>query len=238
VTAGTETATIVTLDSRIDAEARSSTGRQGSRPAGDWLPPAEAMFRRADRTRRGADGLLRVEYTDDAMDYLAVIGRAADDWLVRLDFKLDDNGPRIAAIELRPSSTATDPRVGSAYLRRMGLGAVLESVDDLLLVDYQISKLAGGKWRRRVPRPGRGGRPDGYYAEWAAVYVAALEESPSAPIKLIVERKAAEGEYVTEAQVKACLNRARVRGLLTRVPSGQRSGGCLTKAGRALLEGR
>ena len=78
------------------------------------------------------------------------------------------------------------------------------------------------------PRPGRRGREDRDYAIWARRYVDALEET-SHPIK-----KLRNEHHLSESAIRAILNRARERGLLTKSPQG-RAGGILTTRGESVL---
>ncbi|MBT3224233.1 MAG: hypothetical protein HN348_34630 [Proteobacteria bacterium] len=78
------------------------------------------------------------------------------------------------------------------------------------------------------PRPGRRGREDHDYAIWANRYVDALETT-SHPIK-----KLREEHHLSESAIRAILNRARDRRLLTKSPQG-RAGGVLTKKAMNLL---
>jgi hypothetical protein len=85
-------------------------------------------------------------------------------------------------------------------------------------------------------RPGRRGTPDLAYAVWAQRYVAALEDQSTsrAPVKFLVDQEKAGGRFVTDKQVRAYLNKARARKLLTAAPPG-RPGGTLTPKAKKLL---
>jgi hypothetical protein len=77
-------------------------------------------------------------------------------------------------------------------------------------------------------RPGRRGRPDLFYAEFASEYVEIAKTTPHATAEL-ARRRDYDPRYVRDL-----LNQARNRGLLTRPPSG-RAGGTLTPKAIALL---
>ena len=76
---------------------------------------------------------------------------------------------RVDRIEVQ--RVQSDVAGGSRMLRRLGFGPVLEQIDDVLEVDFAVAQIANGVWRRAVRRPGRGGRPDTFYAQWAQRYV-------------------------------------------------------------------
>ncbi|SRR6266571_1061956 len=88
---------------------------------------------------------------------------------------------------------------------------------------------------------GRAGHPDEFYVRWAQAYldrisagsphpVRDLSEDPPTPIEGFVSR----GDYVDPETVRAILNRARRRKLLTEAPPG-RPGGELTPRALAVL---
>lgn len=80
-------------------------------------------------------------------------------------------------------------------------------------------------------RPGRRGRPDRFYAELAADYVALLTSGSKAPVKEL-----AEGAGYSESQIRNLLHEARSkrRAVLTATPNG-RAGGALTEKAKRLL---
>ena len=85
-----------------------------------------------------------------------------------------------------------------------------------------------------VKRAGRRGRPDADYLRMARRYVAAIEVEPRAPIKRIVADLQASGEHATDDEVRAQVNEAKNRGILTRGRKGV-AGGEWTDKGRHLL---
>jgi hypothetical protein len=98
--------------------------------------------------------------------------------------------------------------------------------------------------RRRVRvghRPGRAGRPDSFYATWAAAYVRRLHAGSRRPVQdlaasppIRIEGYVSNGHSVSPETVRAILNRARARGLLTASPIG-RAGGSLTPRAEEVL---
>ena len=81
----------------------------------------------------------------------------------------------------------------------------------------------------RNPRPGRRGRDDAFYAEWAARYVSLLNHPRP------VAELARQHNY-SESQIRNFLHEARKRELLTAAPTG-RAGGSLTDKAKELLDG-
>lgn len=234
---GKEIARVEVHDVEIDVDRRGSGGTVRTREAGDWAPPAWVALQRARRLHRTR--FLRVEHCGADPAWLDVIGLAADGWIVRVRLlkPADDHGTDVEAIELR--RMAGDKGVGSRMIRKMGLGGFLELVDDALEVDYRLGTLSDGGWRRKVRRPGRSGRPEVFYAEWAQRYVDALSQAPRTPIQWLIDAEEVAGrERATAAQLRAYVNRARERGLLTASPPGKAGGELTSKARRLLREGK
>ena len=93
-----------------------------------------------------------------------------------------------------------------------------------LLSRHQSGAARGAHWKKalaEVPRPGRRGRPDLFYAQIAAMYVDELPSSKR-PVAAVAE----ELKYSADT-VSGWLDEARRRRLLTRPPksNGRRSGG-------------
>lgn len=148
--------------------------------------------------------------------------------LLRIRLQRGDDGSI-----LRSGFEVDDPTgaITTRWLRKLGNSAALSRVDEVL-EGALVGEYLGEEWRRRVHRPGRSGRPDAYYAEWALRYVAALGSESA--VRTLVEEEIAAGRHTTEAAVRAYINKARTRGLLTQAPSG-RAGGELTKLGKRVL---
>ena len=81
------------------------------------------------------------------------------------------------------------------------------------------------------PRPGRKGRPDSEYAMWAARYVSACRQDARRPIARLTKEHAGH----SESMLRAIVNKARNRGLLTATPQKGVAGGRLTKRALQLL---
>lgn len=191
-------------------------------------------------------------------------GRSADGrFRLRLDFPASEGGPAIVrvtaederlpgwTIEMRlaPTDDGFEPveirhfangenheRMGSRLARRFGLGQVEEEIS-LWLQDRELNPYLAEPWRRKPKRPGRAGRDDLDYAMWARKYVAAVEREPRRALQSLIDAENAElpaHEHLTDSQVRAFLNRARNRGLLTEAPAG-RSGGELTNKAKKML---
>lgn len=105
------------------------------------------------------------------------------------------------------------------------------------------SGIAGGDWDdlgyepeavREPRRPGRRGREDWYYADFAARYVQADKRGSSRPVADVAEEMSRNGETYTAAYVRDVIHQARRRGFLTDAPAG-RAGGTLTDKAHAAL---
>ncbi len=83
-----------------------------------------------------------------------------------------------------------------------------------------------------VRRPGRAGRPDWPYALWAARYVEAVGENPRRP----VARLATQFPGHSADSIRAILNNARRRGLLTAARHGLAGGDLTDKAKQVLVD--
>jgi hypothetical protein len=132
-----------------------------------------------------------------------------------------------------PGSPPSDisPEITSEALRSLSLRKVQRELDRILEEwaerDAATMRLTEGF--RASRRPGRRGREDYEYAAVAEVYVKHLRLNSRAPVK----ETAAELHYSVPA-VRALLNKARKRGLLTEPDEG-RAGGTLTKKARREL---
>jgi hypothetical protein len=131
-----------------------------------------------------------------------------------------------------PASTDPPPEVTTEVLRAMSFRKIQREVDEIL-----------AQWTERDPlthrltegfldsaRPGRRGREDHEYAAVAEVYVKHLRSGSSAPVK-----RAAEELHLSVPAVRALLNKARKRNLLTASKREGLAGGELTKKAKRLL---
>lgn len=233
----------VVVEMRSGGAFRGIGGISRYRPGGtDWEDAARPVFERYSRVaadpaerRRGASPLTaRVEFRPDHPDELDFISATSDppDTLVRIRLRAGDPQPTVLAIEFRFGATPPTTR----WLRNTGLKQALDSAATILQWDRHLHDLPGGRWRAAPKRTGRAGTPDLHYARVAADYVAALDEAPRSPTKAMVAAAAARGEFVTEAQLRAQLGRARKRGLLTTAPAGRPGGRLTAKAERLLRQ--
>lgn len=219
------------LDTRAEAGRvirRWTTTPRWRRLSEDWREAAEPVL--AEVAPGGESERLRFEWIGDADEWLDVIGKGPGDSLFRLRLRAGEEGPEVSGLQLE----AGPGRIGVNVMRQ--LGVPLGSAYRALGSDPSLGALAGGKWRRRVRRPGRAGTPDADYADWAKRYVDAMELAPRAPVKHLIEMERQAGRHATEAQVRAYISKARRRGLLTPAPSGQ-PGGQLTPLAQQVLGG-
>jgi|TARA_B100001971_G_scaffold199184_1_gene209524 hypothetical protein len=121
---------------------------------------------------------------------------------------------------------------------RLRITRVLDQIQrDLKMpvIQHQLGTFDEAEWEDpflQVPRPGRKGRHDWEYALWAARYVTACEEHRRKPVALLESRWPGK----TADTIRAILNKARNRGLLTKSPKTGLAGGVLTKRAKRLLE--
>lgn len=153
------------------------------------------------------------------------------DWALRAVFNIEMTGMPMVELCLF-AATLSPPGNGLTVdvvrgLKMAPLHAALRGWLELPpnagpVLDFDRSELGGSR------RPGRAGRPDLFYAEWAARYVTAMRETgPPLP-------RLAEEHGFNTSTIRGFLNEARRRGLLTQAPLG-RAGGELTEKARELL---
>ncbi len=102
------------------------------------------------------------------------------------------------------------------------------------VIQFHLGIFEESAWKEPFlsrPRPGRKGRPDWEYAMWAARYVSACRQDARRPIARLTKEHANH----TESMLRAILNKARNRGLLTATPQKGVAGGRLTKRALQLL---
>jgi hypothetical protein len=139
-------------------------------------------------------------------------------------------GGVVAPTKVQELSRRDGQPLSRRTLVKMGLGAVYDALEKVLESPIAQAHL-GDRWTVRRPFPGRPGRPDLDYALWAKRYVEALEVDSARPVKHLISTS---DELVTGDEIRARLQRARKRGLLTAAPKG-RPGGELTDKAKALL---
>jgi hypothetical protein len=155
----------------------------------------------------------------------------AGEWILRVSVQRDGDELVPVGLDLRPRPGA---KISARVLRTLGFGAVLKAANDVLLGRPHVAATFGDRWAQPVEQPGRAGRKDAFYAEWARRYVDALATAPRRPIALLIEEAAERDEHVTRGEIAARLTVARQRGLLTEAPSGQAGGELTDKARRVL----
>jgi hypothetical protein len=133
-------------------------------------------------------------------------------------------------IVIEPTNSATLP---AEAVRRIRLAGIRNKVAQR--ANHPLARMFAGvdpssiePWLEN-PRPGRRGRDDFEYALWASRYVEALDAGPR-PIMRLLEAHPGH----SAAMLRAILNKARHRGLLTPSEPG-RAGGRLTQKGLDLL---
>jgi hypothetical protein len=153
------------------------------------------------------------------------------DWGLRAVFDIELPGVPLVELSFIRATLSPPPNgITVDVLRSLRVGPLHAAVRAWLQlppnagpgIDVDRNELGGPR------RPGRRGRPDSFYAEWAARYVTAMrEEGPPLP------RLREEYDF-DMSTIRGFLYEARRRGLLTRAPSG-RAGGELTAKARGLL---
>ncbi len=216
-------------------------GAHSSREVGtDWADEARPRLETAARIGRT---MLRLEWVGrdvgDVFDpatvpespaWVDVISATDRGALMRVRLQLAEPGQiRRIGFEVRDGSTEVTQR----YLRKLGHGAMLKMTDEAL-ADWAVGRFLGSAWHREVHRPGRAGRPDGFYARWAQRYIEAMKAESRSPIQRLIEEERQQGRHATAGQIRGYLNRARERSLLTASPAG-RPGGELTAEGHRVL---
>jgi hypothetical protein len=179
---------------------------------------------------------LRIDYTptpDGPRDVVAIVQTEDSEGVVvnvRLPLHAAQGAVAVERVEL---SRRDGQPLSRRALARMGLGAVHKVLGKVLESPIAQAHL-GQRWTLQKPYPGRPGRDDLFYAQWAERYVEALDVAPDKPIKHLVD---VGDEVVTGDEVRARLRRARERGLLTSPARKGVPGGELTdKAKRVLHE--
>jgi hypothetical protein len=238
----TEIAKVPPLIRTLDVDLDDGLQRMSSRsPAEDWGVAAAKVL----RSHRAGRQTVRLEWPDDderrVIDYLAEpasvsppwvdVVASADGQLQRLRLEVHDSDVVRTQYEVRDASGGLTTRA----VRALGQTPLLRTIESIL-AGHRTREVLGDVWTRDVKRPGRAGRPDGFYADWASRYVAALN-SPAGAIRALVDEEAAAGRPTTASAVRAYVNKARSRGLLSDAPAGKQ-GGALTSKGKKALRGR
>jgi hypothetical protein len=157
---------------------------------------------------------------------------AQDGQVVITDLRI---GPSVSGDVFNPPPAMPPGGLTARTLRSVRFSEVLEHARSTLAEIADSTGLAGDSGLSRETldaprRPGRRGRPDLFYAEYAAEYVAAVRRGSRRPVPDI-----AATHNETPAYVRDVLHAARTRGLLTHPPAKGRPGGVLTEKALAVL---
>jgi hypothetical protein len=149
-------------------------------------------------------------------------------WRILPDVAVTERGLMLRRLVIEPASGMPGPDITTRMLRELRTGKLLAA---LRAAQRQASTVAPG-----VPpdltvskRAGRRGRPDLYYARWAAAYTEALAQSAHPVDDLAAQYN------LSPSQIRNLVHASRKRALLTASPPG-RAGGELTPRARQLLE--
>jgi hypothetical protein len=228
-TRDTQDARVNLLDVELDGDGSGGSGSTRDRSQ-DWADAVVRPFRNLERAglKRGTYARLEWSTGPTPPPWVDLITELPTGDLLRVRLRRRDDGdPIVEGHEVR--HRADDPTFGARAMRRAGYGAVLDLVDRTLGDWAVATHFLGKEWRRQTTRPGRRGRPDLFYAEWASRYVTALAAGPN-PLAALVDLD----HGYTEGAIRGYLHEARNRLLLTAAPPGK-AGGELTKKGRATL---
>lgn len=164
--------------------------------------------------------------------YYASYWKDLGGWSVEVLLEHKDGRIVITRVALEPNGDADV--LGTQVLKRFRLGDLHDEIREGIR-QKDVSAVLPDSWFDSFlarPRPGRAGRPDREYAVWARRYVRAQAEAPGREVKHLTEKFGG----TSEATLRAILNKARSRGLLTKSEPGK-AGGKLTKKAERLLAG-
>lgn len=169
------------------------------------------------------------QWDDERFEWIDVEVEGLDGWRVRVVPALTERGTEIAALTISPAGDNVPPSgVTAGVLRALHVRELHLAARAAAAQHRRHGNQPGLDSWSAARRPGRAGRADSFYAEWAAQYVDLLSTS-SAPVRDLHRR-----HHLSESQVRGILHTARRRGLLTEAPAG-RSGGELTAKAKRIL---
>jgi hypothetical protein len=160
-------------------------------------------------------------------------------WIMAIEYRRNPVTEKVEehSFHLLRDPDASGELTADKVWKRLRLGQLRRTVRDDLRSRPDVVLFLPEEWNDQTlqsfPRPGGAGRSDIEYLLWADRYVKAIETNPTSPIK----QMAAESGVYSESAIRAYVNKARVRGLLTTAPPG-RAGGELTDKARDLLSQR
>ena len=197
-----------------------------------WLSDFER--REISRRQTGEPDAWYVRLRDDGRTQIVGEERLDrnPDWFVSVVFDVGKSDFSLVSMRVDPASlTPPSGGISTNVFRSIRLGPLFARAHNTI----QLPTSVGGGLglvtlddQGRVPRPGRRGRNDIFYARWAALYVDALAEGPNPLPRL------AKAEHLNESTIRGFLHEARRRKLLTDAPPG-RAGGQLTRKAETLL---
>ena len=158
-----------------------------------------------------------------------------EDAAVTTTIEIVDGKPLPIRIELTPD---TDGFLSAKVFSRLGFSAIHREMKRDMgkpVVQSMLRGLGDTYWDEPfldIPRPGRKGRNDLDYAQWAKKYVDALSENPRRPVAILAKENPGFSEKTIRAILYKCRSR---RGLLTKAPKGK-AGGELTNKCIELLK--
>jgi hypothetical protein len=156
-------------------------------------------------------------------------------WVVRL--ALDEDRIVVRELTLVPSSNDNEMPTTTIFTRNR-LGELHRQLVSELQDPARQWLFLPEHWRGKsltLPKPGRRGHPEAFYAMWVKRYVDALEREPRSPVKLLGEE-----HHYSRGQIRSWLDKAERLGLLVGRPSGTtgRAGGRMSAKCRRILEGK
>lgn len=186
--------------------------------------------------RESLAGLMAGDWVEPGavVQAIEVVRQLDDDWVVSVDLDPSgDSGLRVTGIRLQPLGVG-ESLIGSRLLRRLGMADLSRGIaDGARMLAGMIPASAGHGLTPR--RPGAKPNTDGWYAQKAAEWLRALEESPSRP-QIVLARRFPD---VPAKRWYGWLKAATDRGLFERTETrrGYPANGHLTKKGNDALRG-
>ncbi|HXW87903.1 MAG TPA: hypothetical protein VEJ42_06560 [Streptosporangiaceae bacterium] len=166
------------------------------------------------------------DWDEQRIDSVECTLEGYEGWVIRPEIDVTDRGLRIRRLVIEPVEETPQPGITSRMLQRIRTGELIAAVRTL---SDAFTNLAGTPPLTETKRvPGRAGRGDMFYAQWAAEYVKSLAASGN-PAKDM-----AAMHNMEIRQVRNLIQACRTRGMLTATIPG-RAGGDLTEKAMELL---
>jgi len=162
-----------------------------------------------------------------------VVGPVKDqpEWVTSAEFDVSGGDLRLRKLVIEPKSLRTpDSGLTTNVLRSIRIGDLYKKGRSRMKMPPPYGPWfgVGPNEFHRVPHPGRRGRPDSFYAQWAREYLVLVRLGPK-PLKRLAQKR-----KVSESQARSFLYEARRRDLLTDSLPGT-AGGTLTEKAKAIL---